>query len=103
MVDDVQMVHYDSNTRRAQPKQEWMKEATADDPQYWDRDTQNAFGTQQAFKVNIETAKQRFNQTGDTLRLSRTLKLDRTCLTHTVSDHPIIPQRRWLDTGGGRP
>uniref|UniRef100_A0A3B5KMB8 H-2 class I histocompatibility antigen, Q9 alpha chain-like n=1 Tax=Takifugu rubripes TaxID=31033 RepID=A0A3B5KMB8_TAKRU len=41
MVDDVQTVHYDSNTRRLQPKQEWMKEVTADDPQYWNISTQN--------------------------------------------------------------
>uniref|UniRef100_A0A674MJD9 Ig-like domain-containing protein n=1 Tax=Takifugu rubripes TaxID=31033 RepID=A0A674MJD9_TAKRU len=64
MVDDVQMVHYDSNTRRTQPKQEWMKEVTADYPQYLDRDTGNYIGAQQIFKGNIETAKQRFNQTG---------------------------------------
>ncbi|TWW65958.1 H-2 class I histocompatibility antigen, D-D alpha chain [Takifugu flavidus] len=97
MVDDVQTVRYDSNTRRAQPKQEWMKEATADDPQYWDRETGKSMGAQQNFKASIENLKPRFNQTGDTLRLSRTLKLDRTCLTHTVSDHPIIPQRRWSE------
>ncbi|XP_029700462.1 H-2 class I histocompatibility antigen, Q9 alpha chain-like isoform X2 [Takifugu rubripes] len=64
MVDDVQTVHYDSNTRRLQPKQEWMKEVTADDPQYWNISTQNAFGDQQSYKVNIEILKQRFNQTG---------------------------------------
>ncbi|XP_070841158.1 class I histocompatibility antigen, F10 alpha chain [Chaetodon trifascialis] len=64
MVDDVQMVHYDSNTKRAEPKQDWMSRVTADDPQYLERETQNFMGSQQAFKVNIEIAKQRFNQTG---------------------------------------
>uniref|UniRef100_A0A674PPA6 Ig-like domain-containing protein n=1 Tax=Takifugu rubripes TaxID=31033 RepID=A0A674PPA6_TAKRU len=64
MVDDLQIDHYDSNTRRSQPKQEWMKEFTADDPQYLDTQSQVAFGTQQIFKGNIETAKPRFNQTG---------------------------------------
>ncbi|XP_070841093.1 class I histocompatibility antigen, F10 alpha chain-like [Chaetodon trifascialis] len=64
MVDDAQIDHYDSNTKRAEPKQDWMSRVTADDPQYWEFETQHRMGTQQAFKVNIETAKQRFNQTG---------------------------------------
>ncbi|XP_026206061.1 major histocompatibility complex class I-related gene protein-like [Anabas testudineus] len=64
MVDEVQMVYYDSNTRRLEPKQDWMKKVTADDPQYLERDTGNLLGTQQIYKGNIEIAKQRFNQTG---------------------------------------
>nr|XP_046273786.1 class I histocompatibility antigen, F10 alpha chain-like [Scatophagus argus] len=64
LVDDVEMVHYDSNTRREEPKQDWMKKVTADDPQYLDRNTGKLVGQQQAFKANIETLKQRFNQTG---------------------------------------
>ncbi|TWW65959.1 F10 alpha chain B-F histocompatibility [Takifugu flavidus] len=68
MVDDVQIDHYDSNTRRAQPKQEWMKEATADDPQYWDRNTGNFMGSQQTYKGNIEILKQRFKPTGGSMR-----------------------------------
>ncbi|XP_070777534.1 major histocompatibility complex class I-related gene protein-like [Enoplosus armatus] len=64
LVDEVQMFHYDSNTRRAEPKQDWMSRVTADDPQYWERETRKQMGTQKSFKGNIETAKQRFNQTG---------------------------------------
>uniref|UniRef100_A0A8C4DJK8 MHC class I-like antigen recognition-like domain-containing protein n=1 Tax=Dicentrarchus labrax TaxID=13489 RepID=A0A8C4DJK8_DICLA len=64
LVDEFQTVHYDSNTRRAEPKQDWMSRVTAEDPQYWERETQTCLGKQQAFKANIETAKQRFNQTG---------------------------------------
>uniref|UniRef100_A0A8C4H2M8 Ig-like domain-containing protein n=1 Tax=Dicentrarchus labrax TaxID=13489 RepID=A0A8C4H2M8_DICLA len=64
LVDEFQTVHYDSNTRRAEPKQDWMSRVTAEDPQYWERETQACLGKQQAFKANIETAKQRFNQTG---------------------------------------
>nr|XP_046263371.1 uncharacterized protein LOC124068885 [Scatophagus argus] len=64
LVDEVEMVHYDSNTRRAEPKQDWMKKVTADDPQYWETETEKLVGSQQAFTANIEIAKQRFNQTG---------------------------------------
>ncbi|XP_075962424.1 LOW QUALITY PROTEIN: BOLA class I histocompatibility antigen, alpha chain BL3-6-like [Anarhichas minor] len=64
LVDDVEMVHYDSNTRRAEPKQDWMSRVTEDDPQYWQRNTGNFMGTQQVYKANIEILKQRFNQTG---------------------------------------
>ena len=64
MVDEVEMIHYDSNTKKAEPKQDWMRRATADDPQYWKGSTGNFMGQQQLFRGNIDTAKQRFNQTG---------------------------------------
>ncbi|TDH03725.1 hypothetical protein EPR50_G00145100 [Perca flavescens] len=65
LVDDVPIDHYDSNTKTAEPKQDWMSRVTEDDPQYWQRNTGNVVGDQQVFKANIEIVKQRFNQTGD--------------------------------------
>ncbi|XP_059205128.1 class I histocompatibility antigen, F10 alpha chain-like [Centropristis striata] len=70
-VDEIEMVHYDSNSRKAEPKQDWMIEATAGDHQYWQRNTGNFMGSQQVFKANIEVAKQRFNQTGGVHILQR--------------------------------
>ncbi|XP_059184528.1 class I histocompatibility antigen, F10 alpha chain-like isoform X2 [Centropristis striata] len=64
LVDEIEVAHYDSNSRKSEPKQEWVIRATEDDPQYWKRETEKGFGHQQLFKNNIEVAKQRFNQTG---------------------------------------
>ncbi|KAK9538427.1 hypothetical protein VZT92_003596 [Zoarces viviparus] len=64
LVDDVEMVHYDSNTRREEPRQDWMIRITEHDPQYWQRETEFSIRNQQVFKADMETLKQRFNQTG---------------------------------------
>ncbi|KAF3833431.1 hypothetical protein F7725_024635 [Dissostichus mawsoni] len=49
LVDEVQITHYDSNTKRAEPKQDWMKRITAEDPQYWETQSQFFLGTQQGY------------------------------------------------------
>uniref|UniRef100_A0A667YW24 Ig-like domain-containing protein n=1 Tax=Myripristis murdjan TaxID=586833 RepID=A0A667YW24_9TELE len=64
LVDGVQMVHYDSNTQRAEGKQDWMEKVTADDPQYLKKETQRFLADQQTFKVSFDTLKKRFSQTG---------------------------------------
>ncbi|XP_033986943.1 H-2 class I histocompatibility antigen, K-K alpha chain-like [Trematomus bernacchii] len=64
LVDEVEITHYDSNTKSYEPKQDWMNRITEEDSQYWERNTQLSLGAQQTYKVSIETLKQRFNQTG---------------------------------------
>uniref|UniRef100_A0A3Q3GG15 Ig-like domain-containing protein n=1 Tax=Labrus bergylta TaxID=56723 RepID=A0A3Q3GG15_9LABR len=64
MVDDFQINYYDSNTKRVEPKQDWMKKVTDDDAEYLERNTGNFVGHQQTFKVNLDILKRRFNQTG---------------------------------------
>ncbi|CAI5691563.1 unnamed protein product [Oreochromis niloticus] len=62
MVNDVQLMHYDSSTSRAVPKQDWMNRIT--DAQYWDTETEGFNNTQQLFREDIKIAQWRFIQTG---------------------------------------
>lgn len=63
MVDEVQIIYYDSDTKRAEIKQHWMNKVLVDYPKYLEWHTDIALGEQQVIKVDIETAKKRFNQT----------------------------------------
>ncbi|XP_056438640.1 H-2 class I histocompatibility antigen, Q9 alpha chain-like [Gadus chalcogrammus] len=64
MVDGVQLLHYDSNSKRIVLKQDWVEQVTRDNPDYLERSNGLSRGSQQAFKANIGILKQRFNQTG---------------------------------------
>ncbi|XP_053530364.1 BOLA class I histocompatibility antigen, alpha chain BL3-7 [Ictalurus punctatus] len=62
-VDGQQFNYYDSKIRRTIPKTEWIKKVNADDPDYWNRNTQIRQGNQETFKVGVDILMQRFNQT----------------------------------------
>ncbi|XP_018539934.1 class I histocompatibility antigen, F10 alpha chain [Lates calcarifer] len=62
MVDKQPFTYYDSVIKKEIPKQDWI--AKTEGPEYWERQTQASIGSEQTFKANIETAKNRFNQTG---------------------------------------
>ncbi|KAG5264896.1 hypothetical protein AALO_G00259220 [Alosa alosa] len=62
MVDGNQFCHYDSVSKQAVPKQDWIKKHEG--PKYWERETGIFMGSQQTYKANIDIIKERFNQTG---------------------------------------
>ncbi|XP_038158860.1 class I histocompatibility antigen, F10 alpha chain-like [Cyprinodon tularosa] len=64
LVDGVQISYCDSRTQKNIPKQEWMNEVSSEHPRYWEEETGTCWEKQQIFNVNIDIAKQRFNQTG---------------------------------------
>ncbi|XP_026550414.1 H-2 class I histocompatibility antigen, Q10 alpha chain-like [Notechis scutatus] len=61
-VDGQVFVHYDSHNRRVKPRVSWMEKVGKEDPQYWDINTQRARGAEEAFRVGLETLRNRYNQ-----------------------------------------
>ncbi|KAL7986527.1 hypothetical protein Chor_011693 [Crotalus horridus] len=61
-VDGQVFVHYDSNSRRMQPRVSWMEKAEKEDPQYWDMNTRNFLEAEDSFKNGLETLRTRYNQ-----------------------------------------
>ncbi|KAM9211350.1 class I histocompatibility antigen, F10 alpha chain-like [Leptosomus discolor] len=61
-VDGNLFVRYDSETRRAVPRADWVRGAV--DSQYWDTNTQIAQSNQHIDITGLETLRQRYNQSG---------------------------------------
>uniref|UniRef100_A0A670ZQK0 MHC class I-like antigen recognition-like domain-containing protein n=1 Tax=Pseudonaja textilis TaxID=8673 RepID=A0A670ZQK0_PSETE len=62
-VDGQAFVHYDSHSRRMQPRVSWIEKYVGkEDPQYWDRNTQISRSNEETFRVDLETAWNRYNQ-----------------------------------------
>ncbi|XP_032363527.1 major histocompatibility complex class I-related gene protein [Etheostoma spectabile] len=71
LVDEVQVGYCDSNIRSAEPKQDWMRKLIKDDPQHLEWYALKCSGNQQVFRANIDSLKQRLNQTGGAHILQR--------------------------------
>lgn len=69
MVDEVQVGYCDSKIKTAEPKQDWMRKLIKDDPQHLQWYAQKCSNNHQVFKANIDSLKQRLNQTGGTVFL----------------------------------
>lgn len=65
LVDNVQFMYFDSNTMKAVPKTEWIRQNEGAD--YWNGETQKMIGQHQLDKNNIQVAKERFNQSAGKL------------------------------------
>ncbi|XP_068520228.1 class I histocompatibility antigen, F10 alpha chain-like [Anas acuta] len=59
-VDGEAFTYYDSETRRTEPRVDWIAANT--DQQYWDSETENLRGNEQIFRMNLDTARERYNQ-----------------------------------------
>ena len=60
-VDDTQFVRFDSDAPnpRMEPRARWVEQ---EGPEYWDRNTRNAKGNAQSFRVNLNTLRGYYNQ-----------------------------------------
>ncbi|XP_071376373.1 major histocompatibility complex class I-related gene protein-like isoform X2 [Centroberyx affinis] len=72
LVDGVQIGHYDSNTKRTESKPDWMNKFIADYPEHLEWHTVRCLDAQQFFKDELQSLKQRFNQTGGVHTYQRT-------------------------------
>nr|XP_046273791.1 major histocompatibility complex class I-related gene protein-like [Scatophagus argus] len=70
-VDDVQVGYCDSNIKTAKPKQDWMRKLLKHDPQHLEWYALKCSGNQQVFRANIDSLKQRLNQSGGVHILQR--------------------------------
>ncbi|XP_070702204.1 major histocompatibility complex class I-related gene protein-like [Pempheris klunzingeri] len=70
-VDDIQVGYCDSNIKTAKPKQDWMRKLIKDDAQHLEWYAQKCLGNKEVFRANIDSLKQRLNQTGGVHILQR--------------------------------
>ncbi|XP_037649748.1 major histocompatibility complex class I-related gene protein-like isoform X2 [Sebastes umbrosus] len=65
MTDEVQVGYYDSNIKTLELKQDWMRKLAKDEQQHLKSYSLKCLGSQQFFRANLDSLKQRLNQTGD--------------------------------------
>ncbi|XP_068519979.1 uncharacterized protein [Anas acuta] len=121
-VDGEVFVYYDSETRRKEPRVDWIVAHT--DHQYWDRETETSWGSEQIFRVGLDTLRERYNQSRGSHTLQRVygcdlledgsirgfdqygyegtdfLAFDKDTLTYTAADAGAqITKRKWEEEG----
>ncbi|XP_061825791.1 major histocompatibility complex class I-related gene protein-like [Nerophis lumbriciformis] len=62
-IDDIEIGHYDSNTRKAEAKEEWMKKFTTVEPEHFLYQTYLGIQTELKDKEDLESLQKSFNHT----------------------------------------
>ncbi|KAM6038825.1 class I histocompatibility antigen, F10 alpha chain-like isoform 1-T1 [Theristicus caerulescens] len=73
-VDGNPFVRYDSETGKMEPQVDWVRGAV--DPQHWNRNTRKAQNAQQVYRVDLDTLRARYNQSGGFHTLQRMFGCD---------------------------
>uniref|UniRef100_A0A493TJ94 Ig-like domain-containing protein n=1 Tax=Anas platyrhynchos platyrhynchos TaxID=8840 RepID=A0A493TJ94_ANAPP len=121
-VDGEVFVYYDSETRRTEPRVDWI--VANMDQQYWDRETEISRRNERNFHVDLDTLWERYNQSRGSHTLQRMygcdlledgsirgfdqrgydgkdfLTFDKDTLTYTAADAAAqITKRKWEEDG----
>ncbi|XP_070792432.1 major histocompatibility complex class I-related gene protein-like [Pituophis catenifer annectens] len=62
IVDGQVFVHYDTHSRKLEPRVSWVEKAGKVHPKYWDSQTQISHGEEEAFRVSLVNLRSRYNQ-----------------------------------------
>ncbi|KAM9592042.1 class I histocompatibility antigen, F10 alpha chain-like [Morphnus guianensis] len=73
-VDGNLISHYDSETGRTVPRADWMADNL--DQQYWDIETQRRQSSQQIYRIDLNTLRDRYNQSRGAHTLQRMIGCD---------------------------
>ncbi|GAA6076772.1 H-2 class I histocompatibility antigen, Q10 alpha chain-like [Tachysurus ichikawai] len=90
LVDGGQIVYYDSNIRKMIPKTEWIQKVSADDPDYWKRETERSRSDHEDLHHLLHTVMKSFNHTQGVHTLQR---------MYGSKPQAVIIKNQWESTG----
>ncbi|CAI5691565.1 unnamed protein product [Oreochromis niloticus] len=100
VVDEIEMIHYDGLTAKAELKHDWVHTITKAHPDYLEYNTPKFVSAQQVYKINMEVAKERFNQNGVLPSVSLLQKSSSSSVTcHATGFYPDTAEMFWRKNG----
>uniref|UniRef100_A0A8C6Y4B0 Ig-like domain-containing protein n=1 Tax=Naja naja TaxID=35670 RepID=A0A8C6Y4B0_NAJNA len=98
-VDGQVFLHYDSHSRKMEPRVSWMEKVGKEDPNYWVRNTQMARDTEEASRGDLETLRLRYNQKlkkkqnkPPVVTMTRRTEVEDGMETHICRQHGFYPR-----------